>query len=123
MTRDDTTRSLKSRLPDDPAYWDALADRISARSTGQIQDYGARLGPWWEWIAGFAPALAAAAVLVLLGTWAFVPPAPQSAVVGQPGIAQLLAPDEPMARAFLADSEPPALAALSWAGVGEEGNR
>ena len=123
MTDERKLDLLKSRLPEDSAYWDGLADRISAHSAGQIQEYGRRSNPWWGWLADFAPALAAAAVLVLAGTWAFAPPAPSTSKEGPQGLGQLIAPDEPLARAFLSDSEPPTLAALSWTGANEEGNR
>ena len=114
---------LRSRLPEDQAYWDGLADRISARSAGQIEEFGKQSNPWWIWLADFAPALAVAALLVVAGTWAFAPPPPSASAEAPRGLGQLVAPDEPLARAFLSDSEPPALAALSWPGANEEGNR
>jgi hypothetical protein len=123
MTRDDDRPRLASRLPDDPAYWDGLAERIAVRSAPEIEAFGARRAPWWGRLADFSPVLAAAAVVALLVAWRVERPAPPPSAAGGTDIGQLLVPDEPLARAFLADPEPPPIAALSWTVLRQGGNR
>ena len=117
-------RALRSRLPEDPAYWDDLAERIAARSAPTIETRGTRQAPWWSWMADFSPALAAAAVLALAGTWAFAPSASSEDTGGVlPVIGRAITPDDPMARVLLADSLPPAIAGLSWDDANDGGAR
>jgi len=123
VTGDDGNWNPGSRLPDDPGYWDDLAGRIAARSAPVIDTWGAERTRWWSWLADFSPALAAAAVLAMAATWAFAPAAqPVDPDAALPRVGEAIAPTDPMARALLADSTPPAIAGLAWTGA-EGGSR
>lgn len=117
MTENREIPPLKSRLPDDPEYWDHLAGRIGARSAPHIEAYGAGRVPWWSWLADFSPALAGAAILALAGSWVFAPPVPDpDPDPPLPFVGRAIVPDDPFARALVADSLPPTLAGLAWGG-------
>ena len=42
---DNDIPTLHSRLPEDPAYWDDLAERIAVRSAPQIEAWGPGRAP------------------------------------------------------------------------------
>jgi hypothetical protein len=97
-----------SRLPSDPAYWDDLA----ARSVRAV--FGVRAAQtWWRPFADSAFALAASALLVLLGGALALgdrperdPSAPTAAIT------ESLAPRDPLLNALMGEAAPPEGAAL-----------
>lgn|SRR5690348_4395479 len=96
-----------SSIPDEPAYWDALASRIAnaaPRSRSGVAWVGSRRSGWMA-----AAYLAAAAAMVLAAVMATAHPrGPATAAV----LASVLAPNDPLGR-MVAGAAPPSLAALS----------
>ena len=103
---------LQSRMPDDPGYWNALAGRIAADAAPVLDEYYARRGTWWATLAHRAPALAAAAVLVLTATSFLL--AGTARTDGSPYVqtARAIGPTDPIAQLFLTDATPPRVESL-----------
>jgi len=104
---------FQSRLPDDPGYWDALADRIAADAAPVLAQYQAQHGTWWSVLAHRAPALAAAAV-VAVATTSFLVVGASAPGDGSPSaeVARAIVPSDPVAQMFLAEETPPPVEAL-----------
>ena len=66
MTTDEPMM-LRSRLPDDREYWDELTRRVVAQGHPLLRDYQRRQDAWWSPIARLSPALAATALILLVG--------------------------------------------------------
>jgi len=110
MTED--PRSTPSRLPNDAAYWNRLADRIVARGTPLLEDYRAVREVWWAPVARRSPWLAAAAVVAVIAGWLALPPAS-----GEVDVRAALTPPDPWAGIMLAADGPPSLERLlGWRG-------
>jgi len=88
------SRETHTRLPDDPAYWDRLAER-SLRAAFHEEHT-----PWWSVLSDWSFAFAASAVLVLVG--ATLLPSQRSAP----------AAGDPVAEGLLTNSAPPAESVL-----------
>lgn len=71
MTTHDERSAFEPRLPDDPGYWSALAERISDSAAPVFAELQSR-SAWWGALDRFGPALgigalaAAVATIVLL---------------------------------------------------------
>ena len=104
---------LQSRLPEDPAYWDALASRIAADAAPVLDHYLARHGTWWAFLARRSPALAAAAILAIAAT-SFMLVRASAATESSPHdqVARAIGPTDPLARLFLAEEAPPRVESL-----------
>ena len=69
---------LRSKLPDDPRYWDDLALRINADAAGPLAAYAggggeATGGGWYRFLARRAPWLVAASAAAALILWLALP--------------------------------------------------
>ena len=98
----------RSRLPADPAWWDALAERVNAVAAQELAS-GARMRePWWAALAKASPLLAGGAIAAALAAWLFLPAFPPATAAG-PGtlIARTLAPADAIARTLPRESAPP----------------
>jgi len=97
-----------SRLPADPAWWDALAERVSAAAAPELARGRRMREPWWAALADAAPWLAGGAVAAALAGWLFLPGLPPVTESG-PGtlIARTLTPSDAIARTLLRESAPP----------------
>ena len=104
---------LQSRLPDEPGYWDALADRIAADAAPVLGQYYAQRGTWWASLARRCPALAAAAGLALTAT-SFMLAGRSAPPDGSPDsqVARAIGPTDPVARLFLSEETPPRVESL-----------
>jgi anti-sigma-K factor RskA len=92
---------FESRLPDDPRYWDELATRI-VDSAKPILRGQREAQAWWQPLAKWSPAIGvAAAIAALLVAAAGPPAAERQAPVS---FAQLLSPDDPIARAVVSQA-------------------
>lgn len=71
MTRSRESRGLLSRLPDDEAYWDGLADRLVLDAAGRLRAYRHARQRWWHGLSRLSTplALAAAASIVAALLW------------------------------------------------------
>jgi hypothetical protein len=106
MRSDD--RQLHSRLPTDPAYWDDLAGRSVRAAFG-----GRAVQTWWRPLADSAFALAASALLVLLGGVLALGERPaREPSVPTAAITESLAPRDPLLAALMGAATPPESAAL-----------
>ena len=103
---------FQSGLPDDPGYWDELAGRIADAAAPVLGRYYVERGTWWAALAQRAPALAAAAVLVLTATSFLLAGAARSD--GSPYVqtARAIGPTDPVAQLFLTDLNPPRVESL-----------
>ncbi|MGI9625506.1 MAG: hypothetical protein ACR2QM_01605 [Longimicrobiales bacterium] len=101
-----------SRLPNDDAYWTELQARIVEAGTPAVDRYGAVGPPLLSRLSAAAPALAASAILAVLGSWALggatEPPSPSGETWELGVTARALTPNDPLAQA-LTTPEPPYL--------------
>ena len=105
--------TLQSRLPTNPAYWDALAQRIVADAVPLLDEYRVRHGTWWSLLAHRSPVLAAAAVLAIAAT-SFMLVRASTATDSSPHnqVARAIGPTDPVARLFLTQETPPRVESL-----------
>ncbi len=105
--------TLRSRLPAEPAYWDALAERIVADAAPSLAEYRSRQGAWWSLLAQSSPALAAAAVLAIAGA-SFMLARASTVTESSPHdeVTRAIGPRDPVARLFLAEETPPRVESL-----------
>ncbi len=93
---------FESRLPDEQAYWDKLAARVSDSAEPILRERR-DADAWWQPLAKWSPAIgvaaAAAALLVVLTG----PPA--QAQPAQVSFEELLSPDDPVSRALVGAAE------------------
>lgn len=110
-----------SRLPAEPAYWDALAERVVRAARPEL-GRRPRSAPWWAAFADFSPALAASAILAIVAGWLLVanadPPGGADPVALVEGA---LGPEDPLARRMLTGAQPPSIADLLVPPPGAEG--
>jgi hypothetical protein len=100
--------ALEPRLPEDPAYWDALAGRIGDDAAPVLAELYERRGAWWGSLARRSPALAAAAVVAIAAGWIAIAasggPAAESPYAE---MARAIGPTDEVGRLFLRDAAPP----------------
>ena len=93
---------FESRLPEEQAYWDNFALRITDSAEPILRERR-DADAWWQPLAKWSPAIgvaaAAAALLVVLTG----PPA--EAQPAQVSFEELLSPDDPVSRALIAGAE------------------
>ena len=68
----------RSRLPEDPEYWDGLARRISDDAAGPFAAYAAGNDGWAAVLGRVAPWLVAASAAATLVLWLTLPARPSS---------------------------------------------
>ena len=122
MSRGNEVVPLQSRLPEDPSYWDDLADQIGANAATVLDQYQAQNGTWWGALARRAPVLAAAAILIITLT-SFMLVRASAATYGSPHVqvSRAIGPTDPVARLFLSEETPPRVESL-FAVVSHRGN-
>lgn len=98
----------RSRLPQDPEYWEGLARAIRADAAGPLAAYAAARETWYGVLARRAPWLVAASVAAMLVLFLALP-APGSPALGW--MERALAPDE-VAGALVGGPEPPGVEVL-----------
>lgn len=119
MTTDWLSR-LPSRLPKEPAYWDALAERIVRDVPSVLNTNGS--GPWWAPRARFSTALLATAALAAAAAAVFLPASPSaSRADSRTVLERALAPQDPLAEGFFSGPVPPTIESLLVAMVRAEG--
>lgn len=104
-----------SRLPNEPEYWDGLAERVTEAAEPVLSRLGdTRSGADGRVRRWRAPALAAAAaVLAVLGTWIGTdPPSELQAAESVSPIEAALQPQDPLAVVLLSDASAPAIEEL-----------
>ncbi len=67
MTSRDEQSAFEPRLPDDPAYWSALAERITDSATPVFAERQSR-SAWWGALDRFGPALGISALAATIAT-------------------------------------------------------
>lgn len=103
-------RGGRPRLPDDDAYWEALATRIERAAAPLLAAERTPARVWWTG-PRLSPALAAAAIVAAGGAWLFLPDrAPLPGGAALTGAA--LAPSDPLGAAVFGDPVPPAIEGL-----------
>ena len=107
-----------SRLPQADAYWDELADRISAEARPIVERFGERpTSSFLGWVETRSLFLAAGALAAAVAAWLLLPPA-EGAVsdgatsVGATAVAEALAPEDPTAAGFGTAPLPPTIGSL-----------
>lgn len=125
MKRERST-SLEPRLPEDPAYWEGLANRIATGADPILRELAEATAPpenWWSVLAARAPALAAAAaVAIVAGTVAVSGGTAAADESPYDEIARAIGPTDEIAQAFFAEANPPTVESLLplVAATGEE---
>jgi hypothetical protein len=100
--------ALEPRLPEDPAYWDALAERIGRDAAPALAELYERRGAWWGSLARRSPALAAAAAVAIAAGWIAIA-ASGGTPAGSPytEMARAIGPTDEVGRLFLREAAPP----------------
>jgi len=75
MTEHRGRSEFESRLPDDPAYWSALADRITRTAEPVFAELDGR-PVWWRPLDRLAPALGIGALAAAVATFVVLPAPP-----------------------------------------------
>jgi hypothetical protein len=89
---------FESRLPDDSAYWEALAGRIVDSAEPILREHR-DAQTWWQPLARWSPAIGVAAAIAALLVIAVGPPmTPRPAPAS---FEQLLSPEDPVAQALV----------------------
>ena len=99
----------KSQLPDDPEYWDGLAQRIRQDAAGPLAEYASTQAVWYDVLAERAAWFVAAAAAAMLIVWITLP-GPDAADAFD-WIERSLAPSD-LAGTLISGSEPPRVDAL-----------
>jgi hypothetical protein len=101
--------SAGSQLPQDPAYWDSLAQRIRDDAAAPLAAYAATADVWYDVLARRASWWVAASAAAMLIVWLTLPVA--DGEIAFRAMERLLAPSEP-AGTLISGSAPPAVDAL-----------
>ena len=100
---------LRSRLPADTAYWDALAERIMKSAPPLVGQPSA----WWAPPAWVSNSLLVGSVLAVVATVALLPaPASPSGVRSASVLERAIAPQDALAERVVIGSSPPSIASL-----------
>lgn len=107
---------FESRLPDDRAYWDDLADRIVADAEPILREQREREA-WWQPLGRWSPAIGVAAAAALLVA-VLGPPVTRSS----PPVSfeRLLAPEDPVGQAVVAGAAASEISAILMVESGGE---
>lgn len=107
-------RKPGARLPDDPAYWERLAERaIDAAFNAPARRTASSAEPWWRTLSDASFVLAASAVLALLGGSLLLDDRLPGATPETHALTGAFAPDDPMLGSLLnATAGPPPASAL-----------
>lgn len=73
MTKSRESGGLLSRLPDDEAYWDELADRLVLDAAGRLRAYRHAGQRWWNGLSRLSTPLALAAAASIVGALLWLP--------------------------------------------------
>jgi hypothetical protein len=104
---------LKSRMPEEPRYWDALVERIATDAVPVLAESYERRGSWWGGLARGCPALAAAASVGVVAGSILIAQAP-AALDDSPfvEVARAIGPSDQVAQLLLSESAPPSVESL-----------
>jgi hypothetical protein len=113
MKRPRDERGLMSRLPEDDAYWNALADRIVSDASERLRANRRGASRWWRDLSRLSAPLALTAAASIAGALLWLPDlaeerADDVAVVDAFG----LAPTGPLADRLVGSPAPPSMATL-----------
>ena len=102
-------RGLRSRLPADTAYWDALAERILDSAPPLL----GRQSPWWDYPVWVSNSLLVGSVLAVVATVAFLPaPTGPTGARSVSVLERAIAPGDALAEHVVIGSSPPSIADL-----------
>lgn len=113
MTRSRETGELLSRLPDDEAYWEGLADRLVLDAAGRLSAYRHGRQRWWNGLSRLSTPLALAAAASIIAALLWLPEVGEGA--GQDARAANvfgLAPAGPLAEQIVGSTTAPTMATL-----------
>lgn len=104
---------MMSRLPDDPAYWDKLTDRLVASAAGQLQAYQiARSGRWRTLARLSMPLAIGAAAAVLIALLRLPGKGPDSVEDSAAARVYPFSPSDPLAALLVTSASAPTMATL-----------
>lgn len=99
----------RPRLPDNPDYWETLAERIET-GAAPLFERSAPTRIWWGRRA-VTPALAASALVASLAAWLWLPQNPRVGVTDGQVVNAAVRPADPIA-ALLSGATPPTVESL-----------
>ena len=105
-------RGLFSRLPDDPAYWQDLTDKIVDDGRPRLAEFGAHRPAWWSELARFSRVLAAGAAAAVLALLLLFPAGGELELQGGTMDTYGLIPSDPLAFTLFSREAPPTIETL-----------
>jgi len=96
---------FRPRLPDDPAYWHALAVRIVDGAEPTLAELRSRQ-VWWRPLARWAPAFGVGALAASLAVLALLPGGSGPAPLRDTDLTDVFDPGDPVGAAFVSGSAP-----------------
>lgn len=101
-----TEGGFRPRLPDDPAYWNQLARRVTDSAEPLLAELRSRQS-WWSPLAKLAPALGVGALAATLAAVVALQDRDEAAVAPQAeAFVDLFDPGDPVGAAFVGGAAP-----------------
>ena len=105
-------RGLFSRLPDDPAYWRDLTEKVVDDGRPQLAELGANRPAWWSEMARFSRHLAVGAAAAVLAIVFLLPGIGKAELQSRTVDTYGLIPADPLAVALASGEAPPSIEML-----------
>lgn len=106
-------RGPMSRLPEDEAYWEALADRLVADAAGRLSAYRTAGTRWWHGLVRFSTPLTVGAAAAVIAALLWLPEVAGEQARGRaPASFYGFAPSDPLAALFVTSADVPTMATL-----------
>ena len=113
MRKHRENRGPMSRLPENEAYWEALTERVVSDADSRLSAYR-RLGTrWWHRLARFSTPLTVGAAGAVIAAVVWLPEiASEPTRDTSPATLYAVAPNDPLAAAFVTSAAAPTMATL-----------
>lgn len=113
MNRHRENRGVMSRLPEDGAYWEALADRLVRDAAGRLRAYRSGGTRWSHSLARYSAPLTVGAAAAVIAALLWLPEVGgEPAGRASPATLYGFAPNDPLAALFVTSAAAPTMATL-----------